>query len=205
MGLLLDDWIERVLFGLSYTVFAWFVGGVAILAVTWFRGRQGGHGQEGTPVESLTWQAALIIGLIQCIAMWPGTSRSLVTIVGGLLVGMTLAAAVEFSFLLGVVTLLAATVYKMKDAGPVMLETYGLGEMLLGSVAAWISAIIAVKWMVMFLKRHGLAMFGVYRVGSRGPGRVGSLGRLDYRVRHIRVRNVPGRSDAHSAYGRSPW
>ena len=65
--------------------------------------------------------------------MWPGTSRSLVTIVAGMLVGLSLTAAVEFSFLLGVITLLAATVYKLKDAGPVMAETYGWGVMLVGS------------------------------------------------------------------------
>ncbi len=163
VGLLFDDWIEQVLFGLWYTVIAWFVGGAAILAVARRRRTHGGQ-QAGEPVESLAWQGALAIGLIQCLAMWPGTSRSLVTIVGGMLVGMSLSAAVEFSFLLGVVTLLAATAYKMKDAGPVMLETYGLWEMILGSLAAWISAVVAVKWMVSFLKRHGMELFGYYRV-----------------------------------------
>lgn len=163
VGLLLDDWIERVLFGLQYTVFAWFVGGVAILTTMWWRGKRMGE-SSGNPIEALSWQGALAIGLIQCIAMWPGTSRSLVTIVGGVLVGLQLGAAVEFSFLLGVITLLAATVYKMKDAGPIMLETYGLQPMLIGSLAAWISAVAAVKWMVAFLKRHGMEIFGYYRI-----------------------------------------
>ncbi len=107
---------------------------------------------------------ALAIGTIQCVAMWPGTSRSLVTIVGGVLFGLSLSAAVEFSFLLGVPTLLAATVYKAKDAGPVMLETYGWWPMIIGSLAAWISAVAAVKWMVEYLKRHGMQIFGYYRV-----------------------------------------
>jgi undecaprenyl-diphosphatase len=163
VGLLLDDWIESVLFGLQYTVIAWFVGGVAILATSWYRGRRGGE-HTGLPLESLGWRGALAIGLIQCIAMWPGTSRSLVTIVGGVLVGLQLGAAVEFSFLLGVITLLAATGYKMRDAGPVMMESYGLQSMLIGSAAAWVSAVIAVKWMVTFLKRHGMEIFGVYRI-----------------------------------------
>ena len=115
-------------------------------------------------VEQLTWRTALVIGLIQCVAMWPGTSRSLVTIVGGMMVGLSLTAAVEFSFLLGVLTLLTATVYKLKDAGPVMAEAYGWQAMLLGSAAAWISAVVAVKWMVTYLKRHGMEVFGYYRV-----------------------------------------
>ncbi len=164
IGLLFDDLIEQYLFGLKPVVAAWFVGGVAILAVARYRRRAGGQ-QEGNQLEELTWQMALLIGLIQCIAMWPGTSRSLVTIVGGLLVGLSVSAAVEFSFLLGVVTLLAATVYKAKDAGPVMLEAYGWWPMLIGSFAAWGSAVVAVKWMVNYLKRHGMELFGYYRVG----------------------------------------
>ncbi|MCP4194337.1 MAG: undecaprenyl-diphosphate phosphatase [Planctomycetaceae bacterium] len=164
IGLLFDDMIEAMLFGLWPIVFAWFVGGVAILAVAWWRRGHRGEAKE-LPLENLSWKMALAIGTIQCIAMWPGTSRSLVTIVGGVMVGLSLTAAVEFSFLLGVLTLLAATVYKAKDAGPVMVEAYGWWPMIVGSIAAWVSAVIAVKWMVNYLKRHGMQLFGYYRVG----------------------------------------
>ncbi len=163
VGVCLNDWIESVLFGLWPIVAAWFLGGVAILAVArWQRPR--GQRPPGRCLEDLTWPLALVIGLVQCLAMWPGTSRSLVTIVGGLAVGLSLSAAVEFSFLLGVVTLLAATVYKLKDAGPEMFQAYGSLPMLLGAIAAWVSAVVAVKWMVGYLKRHGLEVFGYYRV-----------------------------------------
>lgn len=161
VGLLFDDWIEQKLFGLWPVVTALMVGGLAILWVARIIKRRGSTGGE---LHTLTWQGALIIGLIQCLAMWPGTSRSLVTIVGGLLVGLEISAAVEFSFLLGMMTLLAATAYKAKDAGPVMLEQYGWTVMILGTIAAWISAILAVKWMVSYLKRHSLAVFGYYRL-----------------------------------------
>ncbi len=83
---------------------------------------------------------------------------------GGVLVGLRLVAAVEFSFLLGVVTLLAATVYKAHKAGPDMVQAYGWSPMILGSIAAWISAVVAVKWMVQFLQQHGMSLFGYYRV-----------------------------------------
>ena len=163
IGLLLDDLIEAKLFAPWPVVAALFVGGVAILAVSWWKKKRG-EDTEGSALEAMSWKMALAIGFIQCVAMWPGTSRSLVTIVGGVLVGLSLAAAVEFSFLLGVITLCAATVYKAKDAGPVMLETYGWMPMLIGSAAAFVSAWFAVKWMVAYLKRHGMEIFGYYRV-----------------------------------------
>ncbi|MEX2213389.1 MAG: undecaprenyl-diphosphate phosphatase [Phycisphaeraceae bacterium] len=122
--------------------------------------------REGSKtLAQLTWQLALIIGLLQCIAMWPGVSRSLITIVGGLLVGLRLAAAVEFSFLLGVMTLGAATCYDGLKHGQVMINTYGIDMMLIGFLFAFISAALAVKWMVAYLQKHSLAIFGWYRVG----------------------------------------
>ncbi len=161
-GFLFDDWIEHKLFGLWPIVGAWFVGGVAILVVGWRRKQRAAGSAK--KISDMTWQMALAIGLIQCLAMWPGTSRSLVTIVGGVLVGLELAAALEFSFLLGVLTLCAATVYKAKDAGPIMIEEYGWMPMIVGSLAAWLSAVAAVKWMVAYLQKHGMAIFGYYRI-----------------------------------------
>ncbi|MEM6391615.1 MAG: undecaprenyl-diphosphate phosphatase [Planctomycetota bacterium] len=165
VGLLLDDWIEANLFGLWPVVLAWLLGGVAILATAWWRKRRDQASGKGCGLEDMTWMMALGIGMIQCAAMWPGTSRSLVTIVGGVLVGLSLAAAVEFSFLLGVVTLCAATVYKSIDQGPIMLAEYGWGPMIVGSIAAWASAVAAVTWMVSYLKKHGMEVFGYYRIG----------------------------------------
>ena len=107
---------------------------------------------------------ALIIGLLQCVAMWPGTSRSLVTIVGGVLVGLRLSAAVEFSFLLGLLTLSAATVKDSLDNGALMVQTYGVWVLFFGLIAAWLSAVLAVKWMVGFLQKRSFVVFGYYRV-----------------------------------------
>lgn len=168
IGILADDWIEARLaeYRAWPVVFAWFVGGVAILVTAAWqkKNKKDSDADAAKPLEGMTWKMALAIGFIQCIAMWPGTSRSLVTIVGGVLVGLSLAAAVEFSFLLGVITLCAATVYKAREAGPAMLEAYGWTPMLVGSFAAWVSAVIAVKWMVAYLKKHGMQVFGYYRI-----------------------------------------
>lgn len=165
IGILISDHIKQYLFGLWPIVFAWFVGGVAILAVAWWKRGHKGQTDQGLDLTQLTWQMALLIGLIQCMAMWPGTSRSLVTIVGGVLVGLKLRDAVEFSFLLGVVTLTAATAKDGLEFHEVLMQEYGLGMMLIGVVAAAVSAAIAVKWMVGYLNKHGLAIFGWYRIG----------------------------------------
>ena len=171
IGLLLEKTIKKYLFGgdewgLWPVVAAWFFGGVAILAVTIFRRMRGATPHSGLDLEHITLRMAVIVGLFQCIAMWPGVSRSLLTIVGGLMVGLSVPAAVEFSFLLGVVTLSAATAYDALKHGQEMLEHYGAVPLLIGLGAAWLSAVIAVKWMVGYLKSHGLEIFGWYRIGA---------------------------------------
>ena len=165
IGLALNEVIKAHLFGPWPVVTAWVLGGVAILATDrWRRVKVDGKWREGFDLTDLTWRLALIIGFAQCVAMWPGVSRSLVTIVAGVLVGLRLAAAVEFSFLLGVVTLGAATCYDGLKHGPAMLEHYGVEDMVLGFLFAFVSAVIAIKWMVNYLKNHGMAVFGYYRI-----------------------------------------
>lgn len=169
LGLLLEKPIKKYLFGgdewgLWPVVAAWFAGGMAILVVSLARRRRGTSPTTGFDLEQLTIRMALIVGFAQCIAMWPGVSRSLITIVGGVLVGLSLPAAVELSFLLGVITLTAATAYDALKHGPEMLATYGATPLLIGFGAAWLSAVLAVKWMVGYLKSHGMEIFGWYRV-----------------------------------------
>jgi undecaprenyl-diphosphatase len=162
LGLLFDDWIEAKLFGPVPVIAALIVGGAIILALGgWVERRR--HGMD---LAQLTWRAAVVIGLFQVMAMWPGTSRSLVTIIGGLAVGLSLAAAVEFAFLLGVVTLTAAAAYSAVKSGGGMLESYGWAALLTGFVTAWISAALAVKWMVAWLNRHGLLLFAWWRFAA---------------------------------------
>ncbi|MCC7146337.1 MAG: undecaprenyl-diphosphate phosphatase [Phycisphaeraceae bacterium] len=168
IGLAIKDLVKAHLFGPWPIIAAWFVGGVAILVVIRMRAQAhevgGNLRKEGVDLEALTWRMGLVIGFAQCLAMWPGVSRSLITIVGGLLVGLNLAAAVEFSFLLGVITLTAATLLDAKEDGAVMVQQYGVQTMLIGAVAALVSAVLAVRWMVTYLRQHSLAIFGWYRI-----------------------------------------
>ncbi|MGA0175316.1 MAG: undecaprenyl-diphosphate phosphatase [Chthoniobacterales bacterium] len=169
LGLLLEKPIKKYLFGgdawgMWPVVAAWLVGGLAILAVSFVRKRRGSSPSTGLDLNHLSIKMALVVGVAQCIAMWPGVSRSLITIVGGVLVGLSLPAAVELSFLLGVITLSAATAYDALKHGAEMLATYGMMPLLIGFGAAWLSAVLAVKWMVGYLKSHGMEIFGWYRV-----------------------------------------
>ncbi len=164
LGLLFNKIIKTYLFGPWPVVIAWLVGGLAILAVSSNRQKTNHRPPTVGTLEGLQWKMALVIGFAQCIAMWPGVSRSLVTIVGGVLVGLSLPAAVEYSFLLGVVTLGAATAYDGLKHGQVMLQTFDAQSLVIGLFFAFIAAVISVKWMVAYLNRHGLAIFGYYRV-----------------------------------------
>ena len=179
IGLLFNDMIEEKLFGMWPVIIAWIVGGILILATAWWRKRNPLAG-TGKDLFEMTLKMALVIGLLQCVAMWPGTSRSLMTIVGGLIVGLSIKAAVEYSFLLGVLTLTAATakkaVWKVDVPGvsdtydvwfgglKLLTDTYSPLALIVGIVAAAVSAAIAVKWLVSYLQSHGLSVFGWYRI-----------------------------------------
>ena len=80
------------------------------------------------------------------------------------MVGLSLSASVEYSFLLGVVTLGAATAYDALNQGQLMMQTFDAFPIAIGLLFAFISAVVSVKWMVAYLNRHGLSIFGYYRV-----------------------------------------
>ena len=144
------------------TAVAWFVGGVAILLFTRFKVRD--HEAQGLELTQLTPRMAILIGLAQAFALWPGISRSLVTIIGGVFLGLRLSAAVEFSFLLGLITLSAATGWEALHEGQEMLGAYGWTGLVAGFVSAFIAAIVSVKWMVAYLNWRELYLFGYYRI-----------------------------------------
>jgi undecaprenyl-diphosphatase len=161
LGLLLESRIKQHLYGIWPVAAAWLVGGIFILAVL-NRRRQ----KEGAALESLGWQSALLIGVAQVLALWPGVSRSLVTIAGGLFVGLSVSAAVEFSFLLGLATLGAATAYEAVRRGHEIVQVFGWTAPAVGLVVAALAAFGAVRWMVEYLRTRSLAVFGWYRIAA---------------------------------------
>ncbi len=168
LGPLLDDAIEARLFNPPAVIAALAFWGAVMVGIGAWQRRRFGEGGSGPEPEALSWRAALFIGVMQCVAMWPGTSRSMITIVAAMLVGLRPRQAAEFSFLLALPTLGGACVFKAaKDAlgpDPSMLSQLGPGAVAVGILVATASAVLAVRWLVSYLNRHGLAVFGWYRL-----------------------------------------
>ncbi len=167
-GLLLDDWLEARLFKPLPVVLALAIGGVALVLLDkWVRERAAD--ERGTEVDgsSLTVVQSVLIGLMQCVAMWPGTSRSMMSILGGLSVGLRPRAAAEFSFLLGLPTLGAACAYSLlkllrQDGGIELLG--GVMPVAVGIIVAAVSAAFAISWLVAFIGRGGFLWCGLWRI-----------------------------------------
>ena len=163
-GFFLSGLIDKYLFSVGSVIGSLVIGAIIMLwAEKWRRANSGIGFSKGEPAD-LTPGKALGIGLAQCLALWPGTSRSMVTIVGGYLAGLNPGKAAEFSFLVGLPTLAGAAVYKGAKSGPAMIEVFGWSNVLLGAAVAAISAVIAVKFLVHFISRNGLAVFAYYRL-----------------------------------------
>ena len=167
IGLALNDWIEQQLGdNLIAIALALFLGGIVML-ITEKRRKKAQSGQTQSELESLdqlNFKQALSVGLAQCLALWPGMSRSMVTIIGGYWVGLSPQRAAEFSFLLGLITLSAASSYKVLTDGPMLTQTMEIQPMLLGILVAFVSAIYAIRFLVNCLTRYGLAPFAWYRI-----------------------------------------
>jgi undecaprenyl-diphosphatase len=165
VGFLTHHWIKDHLFGPEPVAAALIAGGVAILVIEGWRRRKGGSPRY-TTVDDLPLRAALLIGLAQCLSLWPGTSRALATIMAALLLGATPVAAAEFSFLLALPTLGMATLYdflKNHDAilGP---DLGGPVPVIAGLVVAAVVAALAITTFLRYLTRRGLVPFGWYRI-----------------------------------------
>lgn len=160
-GLLFDDMIEAYLFSPLTVAIALAVGGVIMILTSKLYHREHPHQSD---VHNLTLRCALIIGFVQCLAMWPGTSRSMVTILAGLSVGLSMTAAAEFSFLLALPTLTAATFYKVVTQWDALTASAGVSALLVGIAVSTIVAFLSVEFLLKYLKRHGLMPFGIYRI-----------------------------------------
>ena len=170
IGLMIEDFIDEHLFGVFPVIGALIFGALLMFyAERWVKKSRRLSIMKDTPdygpeLHELQAFNALRIGIMQCFAMWPGMSRSMMTIVGGYFSGLSPAKSAEFSFLLGLITLSAASFWKIIHKGNVIMEVLPLWPAVFGIFVAMISAIIAVKFFVSYLSRNGLKVFAWYRL-----------------------------------------
>ena len=162
LGLVFNDAIEANFGNVQLVAWMLIVGGVFML----FCDRIFNKGSEAT---RLTYKRALVIGLVQCISMIPGVSRSMATIVGGMSQRLTRKAAAEFSFFLAVPTMFGATcleTYKMisHGSGSLLMQGNNLETLIVGSVVAFVVAILAIKFFINYVTKYGFKAFGWYRI-----------------------------------------
>lgn len=162
LGLAFNDFIESNLGNVMLVAIMLILGGVFML----FCDRIFNKGSEST---ELTYERAFVIGVVQCISMIPGVSRSMATIVGGMSQRLTRKAAAEFSFFLAVPTMLGATcleLYKLitHGDGNILTEGDNLAVLIVGSIVAYLVAIAAIKFFISYVTKYGFKMFGWYRI-----------------------------------------
>lgn len=168
LGLLLHDWVDAHLFSVQAVIVAQISGGVLMIAAERWRKDRSSLRTSHKDASELTSTESLFIGSMQCLAMWPGTSRSMVTIVAGYFAGLNPAKAADFSFLVGLPVLAGAALVKSVKSGGAMIAVFGWEHVMLGIVVAAIAAAIAVKFLVAFLSRYGLFAFALYRFALAG-------------------------------------
>ncbi len=162
VGLTFSKLIKTHLFGPLPVAIGLMVGGVVMIVVERIRKARGVVGVTGT--EQVTLKRALLIGLGQCFSLWPGMSRSMSTIVAGQLSGLSTQTAAEFSFLLSVPTLGAATVYELFKSHEALAAGVGVPQIAAGLLTSFVVAWLVIAAFLKYLQRRGLEPFGYYRI-----------------------------------------
>jgi undecaprenyl-diphosphatase len=161
IGLALYSVVKHYLLGsTSVVIWSLLLGGIALIAFEKMHKEKDAHIED---LEKITYKQAFIVGLFQSIAIIPGVSRSAATIVGGMLTGIKRTAIVEFSFLLAIPTMAAATgldILKNRE----MLMSADKGLLIIGLIASFVSALLTIKWLLAFVKKHTFVPFGIYRI-----------------------------------------
>ena len=159
LGLLFGKAIKANLFTPEVVATTFIIGGFIIL---WAERRQAAAVRIGE-VEDMRWQDALKVGLVQCLAMIPGTSRSGATIIGGMLLGMSRKAATDFSFYLAIPTLIGAGAYSLyKDRA--LLSMADAPMFAVGLLFSFLSAWVCVRWLLKFISTNSFELFAWYRI-----------------------------------------
>ena len=164
LGLAFYKLIKTYLLGsINIVLISLFLGGLFLVVFEWWRAKRGDRSKI-SEINKLSYKQCLAIGAFQSIAMIPGVSRAAATIVGGLLLGMNRKTIVEFSFLLAVPTMLAAAGLDLiKNANSFQTDQFGF--LAIGFIVSFLTALLAVKWLLSYVSKNDFKLFGWYRMG----------------------------------------
>lgn len=166
VGILLYPFIKGFLLGNSWiTLNALFWGGIALIALEVLLKKLKIQNSkfETEGIKNITYKQAFLIGCFQCLSVIPGMSRAASTIIGGLAVKLDRSAATEFSFLLAVPTMVAASGYDLYKSRDIIAQG-GTLTLILGTIFSFVFAMIAIKFLIGFVKKHDFKSFGIYRI-----------------------------------------
>ena len=163
-GVLLDDFLESLFEGYTFIAVSWLLGGIVLVRIDYWLKNQKVQAED---ISQMTLVQSIKVGLYQCLAMIPGVSRSGASIVGGRLVGLSHQAAVEYSFLLGIPTILGASAKKLLDYRteiPSFLDETHLPVLGISFLVSFIIALLTIRFMVSIVNKYGFKYFGYYRI-----------------------------------------
>ena len=158
LGALSANIIEKKLFNPWIVAFALLIGGIIILII-----ERKSRTPEITSINNLSFKTAFLIGLVQCLSMIPGTSRSAATIVGAMIFGASRVVATEFSFFLAIPTMLAASAYSLLKY-KALLNIHQISVLSTGFIVSFIVALVAIKFLINYVQKNNFKIFGYYRI-----------------------------------------
>lgn len=158
LGLLFDDFINEKLFNPIIVAIMLIVYGIILIIIESINRKS-----KVNKMENITYKQALLIGIFQCLAMIPGTSRSASTIIGAMLIGLNRIIATEFSFFLAIPTMLGATTLKILKIAK-FLTIYEISLIILGFILTFILSLVVIKFFLSYIKKHNFKIFGYYRI-----------------------------------------
>lgn len=163
VGVVLDDWMDAHLHNAVVVSIALIVYGVAFI---WVEQRNSGHAPRLKNVYEIDYKTALLIGAFQCLSLIPGTSRSGSTILGGILVGVSRAAASEFSFFMAIPTMLGASAIKLLKflVSGVTATGMEIAVLVVGCLVSFLVSLVVIRKLMAYVRKHSFSAFGVYRI-----------------------------------------
>ncbi|QAA33896.1 undecaprenyl-diphosphate phosphatase [Clostridium manihotivorum] len=164
LGVIFNDLIDKYLFSAKTVAIGFIVGGILLILTENSYRKRAKHLKVVKDVDEISYVQALKVGIFQCLAMWPGMSRSASTIIGGWVGGLSTAIAAEFSFFLAIPVMIGASGLKLRRFNYATITQTEVVALIVGFIVAFIVALLVVEGFIAFLKKKPMRVFAIYRI-----------------------------------------